>query len=82
MVRRCWDIECPHSDPIDRWQFNMRNLRKKIKGWIINVDAELKKMKEATLNELDGLDKAAEHQQLTFQDLERRKILRMKMDQF
>jgi hypothetical protein len=43
MVKRCWNIDCPHSKPIDRWQFKMRNLRKKIKEWSRNVDAELRK---------------------------------------
>jgi hypothetical protein len=31
-VKRWWDIDCSFSDPIDRWQYKMRNLRRKIKG--------------------------------------------------
>jgi hypothetical protein len=64
MVKRWWDIDCPFSNPIDWWQYKMRNFRKKIKGSGRNVDAELRKTKEALLIELDGLDKSAEHQQL------------------
>jgi hypothetical protein len=59
MARSCWDNNCPHSDPIDRWQFKMRNLMKKTKGWSWNVDAELRKTKETILSEF-VLDKVAE----------------------
>jgi hypothetical protein len=61
MVKRWWDIHCLFSDPIDRWQHKIRNLRRKIKGWGRNVDAELRKLKEAMLIELDGLDKSGVH---------------------
>jgi hypothetical protein len=69
-------------NPIDRWQFKMRNLRKKIKGWSCNIDAEMRRTKETMLIELDGLDKATEHQQLNAQELNIRKPLRNKMDKF
>jgi hypothetical protein len=42
----------------------------------------LRKTKEALLNELEALDKVVEQQQLTPQEVDRRKILRAKMDQF
>jgi hypothetical protein len=60
----------------------MRSLREKVKGWSQNVDAEMRKTKEALLNELDALDKAAEQQQLTPQEVDRRKSLIARMDQF
>jgi hypothetical protein len=84
MVKRWWDIDCPFSNPIDWWQYKMRNFRKKIKGSGRNVDAELRKTKEALLIELDGLDKSAEHQQLPPppQDEDRRKTLRSNIDHF
>jgi hypothetical protein len=82
LVKICWDIECPHSNPINIWQFKMRSLREKVKGWSRNVDAEMRKTKEALLNELDALDKAVEQQQLTPQEVDRRKSLIARMDQF
>jgi hypothetical protein len=32
-------------DPVDRWQFKMRNLRRKIKGSSWNIDAGRRKSK-------------------------------------
>jgi hypothetical protein len=32
LVRKIWDIEYPMSDPMDRWQYKIRALRKNIKG--------------------------------------------------
>jgi hypothetical protein len=68
LVKQCWGVECHLVNPIDRWQFKMRNLRNKIKGWSCNIDAEMRRTKEAMLIELDGLDKAAELQQLNAQE--------------
>jgi hypothetical protein len=75
-------VECHLVNPIDRWEFKMRNLRKKIKGWSYNIDAEMRRTEETMLIELDGMDKAAKHQQFNAQELDRRKSLRNKMDKF
>jgi hypothetical protein len=40
-------------------------LRKKIKGWSINTEAEMKRTKKNLINEVDVLDKLAEHQALS-----------------
>jgi hypothetical protein len=32
LVRKIWDTEYPMSDPMDRWQYKIRALRKNIKG--------------------------------------------------
>jgi hypothetical protein len=82
LVKQCWGVECHLVNPIDRWEFKMRNLRKKIKGWSCNIEAEMRGTKETMLIELDGMDKAAKHQQLNAQELDRRKSLRNKMDKF
>jgi hypothetical protein len=31
LVKKTWDSECSLTHPVDRWQFKMRNLSKKIK---------------------------------------------------
>jgi hypothetical protein len=38
------------------WQCKIRALRKKIKGWSINVEAESKKKKQSLLEDFDKLD--------------------------
>jgi hypothetical protein len=45
-VKETWSKGRPTSDPIDRWQFKMRSLSKKIKGWSTNLDAERKRNKK------------------------------------
>jgi hypothetical protein len=45
LVQKSWDTECPFSDPVDVWQFKIRALRKKVKGWSKNRNAELRKGK-------------------------------------
>jgi hypothetical protein len=30
VVMKAWDIRCPSPEPLDIWQFKIRNLRKKI----------------------------------------------------
>jgi hypothetical protein len=82
LVKESWNKNCSLLDPMGRWQFKMRNLRKRIKGWSRNIDAERKKSKEKIMDELDGLDRMAEFHQLTAQEFERKKILRGVMDQF
>jgi hypothetical protein len=46
LVKESWDNECLLLDPVDRWQFKMRNLRRKIKGWSWNINDERRKSKE------------------------------------
>jgi hypothetical protein len=80
LVNKTWEMNCPVMDPVDRLQFRMRLLRKKIKGWSWNIDSEIRKTKANTLAELDGLDRMAEDQQLSPQEVERRKELRSQID--
>jgi hypothetical protein len=63
------------------WQFKIRTLRKKVKGWSRNRDVELRKGKEKLMSELDVLDLIAEHQNLTDTQRERRKELSLKLEQ-
>jgi hypothetical protein len=41
----------PFSEAIEVWQFKIRLLRKKIKGWSKNIGAEMKKNKAKLLGE-------------------------------
>jgi hypothetical protein len=56
LVKEIWATPCAFSDVLDIWQFKVRLLRKKIKGWAINVNASLKKLKKELLEEFQNLD--------------------------
>ena len=55
IVKKCWESPCHHTDPLERWQFKLRSLRRKLKGWSLNLNSELKKKKHALLEESDVL---------------------------
>jgi hypothetical protein len=58
------------------WQFKIRLLRKKIKGWSRNIEADMKKRKKDILEKLNLVDKTSEHWLLTPQETNERKELR------
>lgn len=35
-VKACWTPPCALSDPLERWQFKIRRIRKMCKGWNAN----------------------------------------------
>jgi hypothetical protein len=47
-VKKAWGTECPVNDPVEVWQFKIRLLRRKLKGWSKNVGAEMKKKQDKT----------------------------------
>jgi hypothetical protein len=56
LVHRVWNSDCVYTYAMDIWHFKLRFLRKKIKGWSINLEAALKKKKKSLLQEFDILD--------------------------
>jgi hypothetical protein len=42
---------------MDVWQFKVRLLRKKLRGWAKNIDADIKKEKKKLKEKYDLLDK-------------------------
>jgi hypothetical protein len=64
---------------MDIWQFKVRHLRKKIKGWSMNVEAKMKR-KKGILDEIEKLDIMSEHQPLTDQEREKRKGLENELE--
>jgi hypothetical protein len=52
------------------WQYKIKLMRRKIRGWNRNREAELKKNKDSIILEIDVLDKLAEQQTLTSQEIE------------
>jgi hypothetical protein len=60
MVKKVWDTKCPDVTLIDVWQFKIRNLRKKIKGWHRNVEDKMVRRKNVVIEGIDKLDRLAE----------------------
>jgi hypothetical protein len=58
----------------------MRGLRKRIKGWSANLDAERRKNMKFFMRELDELDSKAENNHLTEREIKRKKELVGLMD--
>jgi hypothetical protein len=44
VVKKVWDIECPYTELEEVWQYKMKSLWKKVKGWSKNLELELKKI--------------------------------------
>jgi hypothetical protein len=65
---------------MERWQFKIRLLRKKINGWSKNMEPDLRKRKKDLLEKLDLLDKKSEHQQLTPQEEKERKDMKESLE--
>jgi hypothetical protein len=82
LVKRTWNVECPMRDPMDIWQFKIRLLRNKTKGWHRNREAELKREKAQILSDLDLIDRLAEQEPLTAQDKNRRKEMKEKLEHY
>jgi hypothetical protein len=54
-VYRIWETTYVLENPIEIWQFKIRLLRKKLKGWDSNYNAAIIKQK-ALIMEYDRLD--------------------------
>jgi len=68
-----WEIPCSFDNALDTWQFKIRKLRKKAKGWALNVNAEIRKTKTKLMEEYDKLDLLQESTQLDDSDRQRMK---------
>jgi hypothetical protein len=75
VVRKAWQTECLSSDLVEVWHFKIRLLRRKLKGWSKNIEAEVKKRKRNILVEMDRLDAVAKLNPLSNQDRDSRKGL-------
>jgi hypothetical protein len=60
-------VDCPLSDPLDVWQYVIRLLREKVKGWSKNIDAEMRRKKGRIMSQMDLIDLIAERQALSDQ---------------
>jgi hypothetical protein len=60
---------------MERWQGKICRLRQFLRGWAKNTSGQYKKEKKEILNELDRLDKKAEHTPLQAEELSVKKCL-------
>jgi hypothetical protein len=75
------DIRCLSPEPLDIWQFKIRNLRKKLKGWSRNIEAGRKKSKVEIMARMDCLHVQMEKLPLNDDQKKARKDLREELDQ-
>lgn len=52
LVADSWNTQCQLSDPLDGWQYKLRLLRRKIKGWARNVMVKLRSTEKNSLRSL------------------------------
>jgi hypothetical protein len=65
VVTSTWNKPCRFTRALDIWQYKIRNLRKIIKGWAINREAEQNRIKKQLIAEYDVLDIMSETQILS-----------------
>jgi exonuclease III len=73
MVSKSWNQPCPGTKAIDVWQYKQRRLRKHLRGWSININAEQKNKKKSLITEYDYLDIMSETQNLSKEEHSRMK---------
>ena len=72
LIIKLWNTPCAYIDPLEVWQFKIRLIRKKVKGWTININAHFKKQKHELLKEHEALDIKLERMDVT--ELERQRM--------
>ena len=77
-VEKNWEVRCNGSS-MDTWQKRLRNIRQKIKGWVLNANAMYRKRKKELLNMLDMIDKNAELRGINAQERIMQKELRREL---
>ena len=73
LVIKVWNTPCAFTDPLDIWQFKVRLIRKKVKGWALNNNGEIRKMKQELLKEYEKLDMKLEKEGLQLEEKMRMK---------
>ena len=73
LIAKLWNTSCAFTDPLDIWQFKIRLVRKKVKGWALNINAQVRKQKLELLKEYDLLDLKYENFVITEMERQRMK---------
>jgi hypothetical protein len=70
LVKEVWESENRGRTPLERWQSKIRKLRRFRRGWARNLVSQNKKHKLDLLGKIDALDKKAETNLLSSQEVE------------
>jgi len=73
LIAKLWNTPCAFTDPLDIWQFKIRLVRKKVKGWALNINAQVRKQKLELFKEYDLLDLKYENSITTEMERQRMK---------
>jgi mannosylglycoprotein endo-beta-mannosidase len=79
MVANIWQSESFGSTPLERWQFKIRRLRQYLRGWARQTAGSYRKEKKTLLSLLDNLDKKAETEQLSDQEVNLKQYLKERL---
>lgn len=60
IVNKVWSSTVHRGSSLDWWQDFMRNLRRTLKGWNLNVEGRYRRERDDIANKLDFLDKKSE----------------------
>lgn len=74
VVNDVWSTKCEALDPLKIWQFKVRLLRRKTKGWSRNIGVKVRNKKKELLEDIDKWDKLAEHRELKQEERDQRKV--------
>ena len=80
LVRNSWNLPCHETNPLDTWHCKLKRLRQHLKGWSLNVNADLKRKKQSLLQEFDILDVFSETNSLEEEDRERMRNISRELD--
>ncbi|PUZ51151.1 hypothetical protein GQ55_6G154700 [Panicum hallii var. hallii] len=64
IVKNVCESPCHYTDALDVWQYKLTSRRRKLKGWSLNINADLRRKKQAPLEEFDVLDVFSEESSL------------------
>ena len=79
LVANVWQSETSGSNPLERWQSKIRRLRQYLRGWAASTAGSYKKEKKTLLALLHDLDKKAETDCLSDQEINLKQYLKERL---
>jgi exonuclease III len=79
MVANIWQSESSGSNSLERWQCKIRRLRQYLRGWATNTAGSYKKEKKTLLSLVNDLDKKAETDRLSDQEINLKHYLKERL---
>lgn len=81
LVADIWRKESRGSNMLEKWQFKIRRLRQFLRGWAKNVSGAIKREKVLLIAKADELEKKAEVQLLSNQELDLKLFVKNRLAQ-